>query len=224
METTAPPQVPPPRRRSSICGRTIPLIPAAAFNKEKAIVNSLDEENLSIHEYLVKVQYGFVHKNNRKDWYIRYALYVPNNERIDPQSVDIKYDANGFNEAVQVYIPFDCNESSRLVYILYFSPLQVISSLHKILLSQRGREGFQTESRYLPIYSPVPTAEMPDPSPVFVKLPIANYATHPYHETQYTIRLCNFLYEEQENSTFNVFKNVVNALIPQRELFNLLGR
>lgn len=66
METTQPQVV--PRRRSSICGREILLIPAAAFNNVKGIVNSLEEENISIHQYLLKVQYGFVHKNNRKDW------------------------------------------------------------------------------------------------------------------------------------------------------------
>lgn len=77
--------------------------------------------------------------------------------------------------------------------------------IYNNLQCQRGGEGFQTEARYLPIYSPPGTVVMEDPSPVFVKLPIANYAPHPFHDTQYTIRLHNFLYEEQpENSTFTV--------------------
>ena len=78
----------------------------------------------------------------------------------------------------------------HLAYILRFAPLSKVG------------EKFQSETRFVNL-TDIPDVDFQTPQ--FVKLPLANYAPHPWHESLYTIRMYDFAIEEQpETSNFKV--------------------
>ena len=106
--------------------------------------------------YLVEVHYGFVYKNDiYGNWY-----------NTDTYKVNYTF---GTNEDVVIPIPSERARDHHLAYILYFSPR-----------TNRG-ESFQTETHFVDVDGHNPLAEQ---TPRFVRLPILNYAPHPWTASQ----------------------------------------
>jgi len=148
------------------------LVPEGTFMTDKPhYAENPDSEGLSIHVYLLKVQYGFVHCNDIKgNWH-------------DTDSIDIKYVNNRNLEAI-VIIPAQRAIDHHLAYILYFAPLP----------GSRG-ESYQTETRYLNFIAHDPLQR---PEGVMVRLPIKNFAPHPWHDTQYMIKLSSYAFDHTD--------------------------
>lgn len=159
--------------KSSEKGNNLVLVPEDTFFTEKEKYQEpFEEEGLSRHLQLVQVQYGFVPSNNilQSKWF-------------DSNCIDVIYE-NGRNLEVNVPIPVERQSVCHLAYILYFAPLQ----------SFNKGEKFQSETRFVNLlYDPLQR-----PEGKFVKLPIKNFAFHPWHESLYKIRISHYAHDESD--------------------------
>lgn len=138
------------------------LVNQGTFCREKSMDEPGQGEN-SIGVYLLAVHYGFVDKFDvYGNWY-------------DTNTIQVRY-SNGMNDPVIIPIPSDRVFDHHLAYLFYFAPR-----------SNRG-ERFQTETRYVNLDDHNPL----EPNSRLIKLPIANYAPHPWQDSQYTIKVSNY--------------------------------
>lgn len=146
------------------------LIPRGTFFNESFLEDVVGHTDTVIGVHPLEIRYGFVKRHDiQGSW---------NEENV----IKMNY-SHGINEEVVVNIPPECKMDHHLAYQLYFAPR-----------SCRG-ERFQTETRFVNLENYNPLEEVP---PKWVRLPIANFAAHPFRDAQYSIRVYNFATETDQ--------------------------
>jgi len=146
-----------------------------------------NEQNQNITEnaigvYLIEVSFGYVDKKNRYgEWYEQGVLKV-------------KY-THGVNEEVNIPIIPELSIVCHIAYRFKFAPR-----------SMRGGEQFQTDIQFVNLdhFNPLEESHAK-----FVRLPVENYAPHPWTDAKYLIRVHNYSTEE----------NFQNPTLPSTAIF-----
>jgi len=147
------------------------LVPRGTFYNDEGF--TLGSVDTTIGVYLLEVQYGFVlRKDLQGEWF-------------ETRSLPVQYE-HGMNEEVRIFIPPELALNYDLAYKLKFAPR-----------SNRG-ERFQSETRYINLRDWSPLEE---PDTRFIRLPIQNYAVHPWTDAQYVIKVSNFVTEDNVKET-----------------------